>query len=39
VLPRTTLLMPVWSVVATTCLMVVFLMSFRGRYLDVTDEA
>jgi len=38
VLPRTTLLYPVWSVFTTTCLMVVFLMSFRRRYLDFPGD-
>jgi hypothetical protein len=39
VLPRTTLLLPVWSVITTAALMVVFLMSFRRRYLDFADDA
>jgi hypothetical protein len=39
VLPRTTFLLPVWAVVTTAALMVVFLMSFRARYLDFADGA
>jgi hypothetical protein len=39
VLPRTTLLLPVWSVITTAALMVVFLMSFRRRYLDFAGDA
>jgi len=34
VLARTTFLLPAWGVLTTTALMVVFLMSFRARYLD-----
>jgi hypothetical protein len=39
VLPRSTPLLPAWGVVTTTCLMVVFLMSFRRRYLDYAGDA
>ena len=39
VLPRTSLLLPVWAIVTTAALMVVFLMSFRARYLHFAGDA
>ena len=38
VLPRTASILPAWSVITTTGLMVVFLSSFRSRYLSLGDE-
>jgi hypothetical protein len=34
VLPRTALLLPVWSVVTNTGVILVFLMSFKARYVS-----